>query len=101
MRDIRVGADRDQDRKPLDDEVAENSYKSSDRGYARGGFMWFIGAVLIGLVVPFTFLVVMPTNHQLLIPGRDLASGETRALLEKWGKLHAVRTVLGLLVSGI
>ena len=66
-----------------------------------GGIMWVIGAVLIGLVVPFTFLVIMPTNHQLLIPGRDLASGETRALLEKWGKLHAVRTVLGLLVSGI
>jgi len=40
-------------------------------------------------------------NHQLLIPGRDLASGETRALLEKWVKLHAVRTVLGLLASGI
>ena len=53
-----------------------------------------------GLVVPFTFLVIMPTNHQLLIPG-GLASGETRALLEKWGKLHAVRTVLGLLASGI
>ncbi|WON74055.1 DUF1772 domain-containing protein [Nitrosospira sp. Is2] len=51
-----------------------------------GGIMWFIGAVLIGLVVPFTFLVIMPTNHQLLIPGRDLASDETRALLEKWGK---------------
>ena len=66
-----------------------------------GGIMWFIGAVLIGLVVPFTFLVIMPTNHQLLIPGRDLASGETRALLEKWGKLHAVRTVLGLFASGI
>lgn len=34
-------------------------------------------------------------------PRCDLASGETRALLEKWGKLHAVRTVLGLLASGI
>lgn len=66
-----------------------------------GGIMWFIGAVLIGLVVPFTFIVIMPTNHQLLIPGCDLASGETRALLEKWGKLHAVRTALGLLASEI
>ncbi|WP_308811260.1 DUF1772 domain-containing protein [Nitrosospira sp. Nsp2] len=66
-----------------------------------GGIMWFIGAVLIGLVVPFTFLVIMPMNHQLLIPGRDLASDETRALLEKRGKLHAVRTGLGLLASGI
>ena len=64
-----------------------------------GGSMWLIGAVLIGLVVPFTFIAIMPTNHHLLEPGRDLASNETRALLEKWGKLHAVRSVLSLLAS--
>jgi uncharacterized membrane protein len=59
-----------------------------------GGAMWLVGAVLIGLVVPFTFVAIMPTNEQLLSPGRDLASGETRALLEKWGRLHAVRSLL-------
>ena len=64
-----------------------------------GGILWLIGAVLIGLVVPFTFIVVMPTNHHLLAPGRDLSSVETRALLEKWGRLHAVRSVLSLLAS--
>ena len=64
-----------------------------------GGMMWLIGAVLIGLVVPFTFIVILPTNHQLLAPGRDLASLETRALLEKWGRLHAVRSVLSLAAS--
>ena len=47
-------------------------------------------------VVPFTFLVIMPTNHALLAPGRDLGCAETRALLETWGRLHAVRTGLGL-----
>ena len=64
-----------------------------------GGLLWLIGAVLIGLVVPFTFIVVMPTNHQLLAPGRDLSSVETRSLLEKWGRLHAVRSVLSFLAS--
>jgi hypothetical protein len=59
-----------------------------------GGLLWLIGAVLIGLVVPFTFIAVMPTNNQLLAPGRDLSSAETRSLLEKWGRLHAVRSVL-------
>ena len=59
-----------------------------------GGAMWLVGAVLIGLVVPFTFVAIMPTNKQLLLPGRDLASSETRALLEKWGRLHAVRSLL-------
>jgi hypothetical protein len=64
-----------------------------------GGILWLIGAVLIGLVVPFTFIAVMPTNHQLLAPGRDLSSAETRSLLEKWGRLHAVRSVLSFLAS--
>jgi hypothetical protein len=64
-----------------------------------GGLMWLLGAVFIGTVVPFTFLVTMPTNHQLLVPGRDLSSSETRVLLEKWGKLHGVRSALSLLAS--
>lgn len=57
---------------------------------------WLIGALLIGAVVPFTFVGIMPTNHALLAPKRDLGSPETRALLERWARLHAVRTVLSL-----
>jgi hypothetical protein len=64
-----------------------------------GALMWLVGAALIGLVVPFTFIAIMPTNHRLLAPGRDLASAETRRLLEKWGKQHAVRSALGLTAS--
>ena len=64
-----------------------------------GGILWLIGALLIGLVIPFTFIGVMPTNHQLLAPGRDLSSIETRSLLVKWGRLHAVRSVLSFLAS--
>jgi len=61
-----------------------------------GGLGWVSTAMLIGLVVPFTFIGVMPTNHALLEPGRDLASAETRSLLVYWGKLHGVRTALSL-----
>jgi Domain of unknown function (DUF1772) len=64
-----------------------------------GGVIWAIAALLIGAVVPFTFLGIMPTNNQLLAPGRDLASPQTRELLGKWAKLHAVRTVLSLLAT--
>ena len=60
------------------------------------GTGWLVAAVLVGLVVPFTFGVIMPTNHKLLAPGRDLTSPETLELLVRWGKLHAVRTVLSL-----
>jgi hypothetical protein len=66
-----------------------------------GSVIWLIGAGVIGLVVPFTFIAIMPTNHKLLEPGRDLASEETKKLLEKWGKLHAVRSVLSLVASVI
>jgi Domain of unknown function (DUF1772) len=64
-----------------------------------GGILWLFGAILIGLVIPFTFIGVMPTNHQLLASGRDLSSAETRSLLERWGRLHAVRSVLSFLAS--
>jgi hypothetical protein len=60
---------------------------------------WFIAALLIGAVVPFTLGVIMSTNSRLLEPDRDLASAETRALLVKWGNLHAVRTTLSLISS--
>jgi hypothetical protein len=59
-----------------------------------GGFAWAIAALLIGAVVPFTFIGIMPTNRALLTPGRDLDAAETRTLLEHWAKLHAVRTAL-------
>lgn len=62
-----------------------------------GGFAWLIGAVLIGSVVPITFKIIMPTNQRLLEPGRDLDSSETRALLDKWGQLHLIRSGLSLL----
>jgi hypothetical protein len=61
-----------------------------------GGFGWVIAALLIGAVIPFTFMGIMPTNRQLLAPGRDLDTLETRTLLERWAKLHAVRTVLSI-----
>jgi hypothetical protein len=64
-----------------------------------GGRGWLVGALLIGLVVPFTLLVVSPVNRRLLLPGRDLASAETRTLLDRWAQLHAVRSALSVAAS--
>jgi hypothetical protein len=61
-----------------------------------GGIGWAVAALLVGAVVPFTFLGIMPTNRALLAAGRDLSSSETRDLLMRWAKLHSVRTVLSL-----
>jgi len=63
--------------------------------------LWLAGALLIFAVIPFTLVVIRPTNNLLLDPVRDRASAETRALLEKWGKLHSVRSILGLLASAV
>lgn len=64
-----------------------------------GNVCWLIAAVIIGLVIPFTFLGIMSTNKSLLSSGRDLDSAETRALLMRWGRLHAVRTMLSIVAT--
>jgi len=58
------------------------------------GSWWLVGGALLGLVVPFTLIVIMPTNKRLLASIRDTGSDETRHLLERWNRLHAVRSLL-------
>ena len=55
-----------------------------------------IGALLIFAVVPFTLIVIRPTNKKLLDPTLDRTSQMTRRLLQDWGVLHAVRSILAL-----
>ncbi len=69
--------------------------------FSGGNGLWLVGAVLIAAVVPFTFVIIMPTNNRLLSTGRDLDSEETRSLLVRWGNLHAVRTLLSLCAAGL
>lgn len=69
--------------------------------WSGGGVGWAVAALLIGAVVPVTFLAIMPTNQLLLATGRDLTSTETRVLLERWAKLHAVRTLLSLAAAAL
>jgi uncharacterized membrane protein len=61
---------------------------------AGASFFWVVGGVLLGSVIPFTLIVILPTNKQLLSPAPDRRSAETERLLARWGMLHAVRSVL-------
>ena len=57
-------------------------------------FWWVVAGILLGSVIPFTLLVIFPTNQQLLTPTLDRRSEQTGRLLARWGALHAVRSVL-------
>ncbi|CAA9458452.1 MAG: hypothetical protein AVDCRST_MAG28-2880 [uncultured Rubrobacteraceae bacterium] len=63
---------------------------------SRSDARWLIGGGLLVSVIPFTALAILPTNKKLLDPetAKDLALAEK--LLNRWGKLHAVRSVLSL-----
>jgi hypothetical protein len=54
---------------------------------------WLYAGVIQFSVVPFTFLVIMPVNKQLLDPNMDRDSPHTKKLFETWGKLHGMRSV--------
>ncbi|MGH7229764.1 MAG: DUF1772 domain-containing protein [Nitrospiraceae bacterium] len=66
-----------------------------------GRVLWLVGAMVIFAVIPFTLIAIMPTNRQLMDPGLDRSSEATRRLLQKWGTLHAVRSILSLVASCI
>jgi Domain of unknown function (DUF1772) len=56
------------------------------------GWLWLLGAVLLGFVIPFTLIAIMPTNNRLEDPALDVSSAEASALLARWSSLHAVRS---------
>jgi len=61
---------------------------------AGASFWWLVAGVLLGSVIPFTLIVILPTNKRLLNPTLDKRSIESERLLARWGRLHAVRSLL-------
>ena len=61
------------------------------------GFL--IGAVAIIAPWPWTLVAIRPVNDTLMATEPDQAGPQTRALVLRWGVLHAVRTALGALAT--
>lgn len=59
--------------------------------------LWLVGAALMLANLPFTLIVIAPVNDTLLALGVDQAGAASRALIERWGWLHAARAALAVL----
>jgi anthrone oxygenase-like protein len=57
-------------------------------------FWWVVAGILQVSVIPFTLIVILPTNNRLLSPTLDKRSVDAKRLLARWGSLHSVRSLL-------
>jgi anthrone oxygenase-like protein len=54
-----------------------------------------VAGIVLVAVAPFTLIVIMPTNQRLMALTSNADLDEAAVLLERWNRLHAVRSVLG------
>ena len=64
-----------------------------------GDWRWIAGAVLMLANWPYTVLGILPLNHKLNAIAPDAAGPESRAMLERWNRLHGFRTILSGLAT--
>ena len=76
----------------LDDRALLTEWKPS---YKHGAAMQAPLALISAW--PYTLLVIKPTNDELLAIDPTNAGPRVRMLIEKWGRLHAGRTAIGVL----
>jgi uncharacterized membrane protein len=74
-------------------------------GFVLGLIAWWLsgriaflaGALLLVANWPWTMLAIKPTNEALMGTSLDAAGPQSRLLILRWSRLHAVRTILGSL----
>ena len=67
--------------------------------WASGDWRWVFGAGLIFANIPYTLIVMLPTNRRLQGLAPNAAESSTRRALESWARLHLVRDALGVLAT--
>jgi hypothetical protein len=76
-------------------------------GFLLGAIAWWqsehpgflIGAIAMIAPWPWTLIAIKPVNDALLATATDRAGPQSRALVVKWGALHAARTGLGAIAT--
>jgi uncharacterized membrane protein len=63
--------------------------------YETGADGFLFGAILLVANWPWTLIAIMPTNNKLMAMEPSSENPEIRALVRRWGGLHAVRSILG------
>ena len=77
--------------------LAAVGFSSAVAAWLMGGSVWWlVGGVLLVAVIPYTLIIVFPTNNRLLDPAIDENPDLARRLLIRWGRLHTVRSVMSL-----
>ena len=69
--------------------------------YLARDWRWVLGAVVLVSNWPFTVVAIMPVNNRLMAMPVESPSDELRGLMDRWGKLHAVRSALGVIATAI
>ena len=57
---------------------------------------WMLGALLMFATWPYTLLLILPVNKRIEATVPEEANAGTRALIMRWGTLHAGRSLLGV-----
>jgi len=57
------------------------------------------GSVALLANWPFTLVAIFPVNKPLMAMDARCADARSRAMLVRWGKLHAVRSALGAIAT--
>jgi hypothetical protein len=60
-----------------------------------GSLFWLIGGAVLAAMLPLTAIFIVPTNRKLMLVNALESRDDAAALLARWGRLHAVRTILG------